>query len=43
MPAASSRTSQDAVELELIRSLAASLFPTNIMTIGFALAGGLIV
>lgn len=43
MLAASNRSSQDAVELELIRSLATSLVPTIIMTIGFMLAGGLIV
>jgi diguanylate cyclase (GGDEF)-like protein len=34
---------QDAVELELIRSLGASLVPTYIMTAAFAVAGGLIV
>jgi len=37
------RNPSDAVELELIRSLAPSLMPTSIMTAGFAFAGGLIV
>lgn len=43
MDSLSHRTAQDAVELELIRSLAASLVPALIMTTGFTLAGGLIV
>jgi len=36
-------SARDAVELELIRSLGASLVPTYIMTAGFAVAGSLIV
>ncbi len=43
MPRTLNRTPQEAVELELIRSLAPSLVPTSIMTAGFAFAGGLIV
>ncbi|MBO9574199.1 MAG: GGDEF domain-containing protein [Sphingobium sp.] len=40
---AAPRTPQDAVELELIRSLTAGLAPSIIMTTGFTLAGALIV
>lgn len=36
------RAAHDVVELELIRSLAAGLLPTSIMTVGFAVCGGLI-
>lgn len=43
MSPAAHRAPQDAVELELIRSLSAALLPSSIMTVGFAMAGGLIV